>query len=408
MTADSGALTNIMNQFSQVFSLGRGQVFNYAWALLAILTGLELSVASLFWLLTKDEIIPVFIKKVLTIGLFIFFVQGFGPGFNGMSLSNIILQGFIKTGAVAGGNANVANVMGDPSAIIDLGIAAAGPIFKSQSLIASLLNSAGVDFIFRGICGLLILFTYFVLAIQIVITNIEFGIVSTLGLILLPFGVFRYTSFLADKFFGAIIAFGIKLMVLAFVVGVTFPLLQSFTLPSDPTPDQIISMLFACAAIAFIAWHAPGVASAILAGSPSLTAGTGAQGAIAGGMVMAGAAAPGAAGLKGASALAGGTSAVAGGGGSVRNALRAGLSSMRGSSQASGMVDAYKGGKQRATSALEGLNISNAAGGSKTDGGPGNRPSPLESMYKNIQRSVPPEAQPGAGAGVNIKPSEEE
>jgi type IV secretion system protein TrbL len=69
---------------------------------------------------------------------------------------------------------------------------------------------------------------YFIIAIQVFVTYLEFGIVSTLGLILIPFGVLKHTSFLCEKVFGAIISFGVKLMVLGLLVSITVPVLKTF------------------------------------------------------------------------------------------------------------------------------------------------------------------------------------
>jgi len=111
------------------------------------------------------------------------------------------------------------------------------------------------------------------------ITYLEFYLISALGLILVPFGVFKHTSFLAEKVFGAIIAFGIRLMVLAFILSVTQQTLSSFVLPPDPTVKQISLVLFTAVTVMGLSWHAPAIASGLMAGSPGLglgaVAGTG-------------------------------------------------------------------------------------------------------------------------------------
>lgn len=76
---------------------------------------------------------------------------------------------------------------------------------------------------------------YFVLALQIFLTRIEFALISTLGLFLISFGVFKYTAFMAEKVFGAIISFGVKFMVLSFIVSVGLPLMETLSLPEDPS-----------------------------------------------------------------------------------------------------------------------------------------------------------------------------
>lgn len=58
------------------------------------------------------------------------------------------------------------------------------------------------------------------MALQITLCRIEFGLIATLGLILVPFGVFKHTAFIAEKLFAALISFGIKLMVLSFIIAI--------------------------------------------------------------------------------------------------------------------------------------------------------------------------------------------
>ena len=63
-------------------------------------------------------------------------------------------------------------------------------------------------------------------------------------------------------------------MILAIIVSVVQPLVSTWTLPADPEFDQCMILALGALAIAALAWHAPSVAGGMLAGSPSLTAGT--------------------------------------------------------------------------------------------------------------------------------------
>jgi type IV secretion system protein TrbL len=98
--------------------------------------------------------------------------------------------------------------------------------------------------------------------------------VAALALILLPFGVNRHTAFLGEKAIGAVLSFGIKLMVLAFIAAVAVPLVKTWSLPVDPTNKQMFCLLLGSLAITFLAWHAPTMAAGLLSGHPTLTAGT--------------------------------------------------------------------------------------------------------------------------------------
>jgi type IV secretion system protein TrbL len=155
-----------------------------------------------------------------------------------------------------------------------------------------------------GLAMIGILFSFFLLGIQCFLVYLEFYIVAILSLILLPFGVFRHTAFLAEKAFGAVLAHGIKLMVLAFVIAIAQPVLQQITMPADFSLRDAWCTLLAAMTICFLAWHAPGLAAGLLAGSPSLSAGQATGAALeTGGAVVLGAAGIAAAGRAAASGV---------------------------------------------------------------------------------------------------------
>ncbi|EHP83955.1 TrbL/VirB6 plasmid conjugal transfer protein [Geobacter metallireducens RCH3] len=296
------------------------------------------------------------VKKILTIGFFIFLVQGVARS----GLAEIILDGFIAVGLKAGG-AGVSFSMKNPSSLISAGFLAADPIYDAIQHMA--ITAIGDRLMAYG-CYLIVILAYVVMACQIMITFIEFGIVSTLGIILLPFGISKHTAFLSEKAIGAIIAFGIKLMVLSFVVAVIQPVLLALpALGPDPTFNQMMTLGVTVAVIAFVVAQAPGVASAVLSGSPSLSAGAAAGTALS---AAAGAAAPAmaAAGMAtGGAAVAGGlagakAAAAAGNGSFLGNVARAAAGAMPGAS-------AFQAAKSGAISAAE----AGSAGGIKPASG---------------------------------------
>lgn len=278
MEADTGTLTTVLNQFLHVFELGRKDVEPHTWRLISLLTTIEIILAALWWALTGSEAMTKLIKKLLTIGFFVFVIKNYD------SLISAISEGFIFTGKVAsssGGDA-LASVR-DPSRIVLAGFYVALPVLdhiRNYSSWDVLWNLN--DILVTGICAFGILLSYFVIAIQVFITYLEFGMVTTLGLMLIPFGVFKHTAFLAERLFGAIVSFGIKLMVLGFLVSITMPVMKGLAVPPDPTWTQLFKLLVVCMAIATLSWHAPGVAAGLLTGGPSLTAGSATGTAVAG------------------------------------------------------------------------------------------------------------------------------
>src|SRR5262249_60550579 len=70
------------------------------------------------------------------------------------------------------------------------------------------------------IAWLIVLLAFFVLAVQLFVTILEFKLTTLAGFVLVPFALFGKTAFLAERVLGGVITSGLKLMVLAIVVGI--------------------------------------------------------------------------------------------------------------------------------------------------------------------------------------------
>lgn len=279
MTPDTGTLTTVLDQILSMLKIGKSGVGADAFSLLTILATIEILIAALWWAITGQDALVGLLKKLLFIGFFLFVIQNYD------SLLHTVIDGFIHTGKIAGsgGGDSLASIK-DPSSIVEAGFTATQPVFEHLTTFATWdVMSHLPDIFISLICALGILIAHFIIAIQVFVTYLEFGLISTLGLILIPFGVLRHTSFLAEKVFGAIISFGIKLMVLGLLVSITVPLLKGYAIPADPSWTNLFNMLVLSFAVAALAWHAPGVAAGMMSGGPSLTAGTAAGTALAGG-----------------------------------------------------------------------------------------------------------------------------
>jgi len=194
------------------------------------------------------------------------------------SLSNAFVQSLIQAGQIAGGGGG--SSLFDPSNIIDYGLLTTTPLVEKMSGI-------GITEIVNGIVLALtyvgIMLAYILIAWQIFYAVLEFNLLAAVVGIFLPFGFFEPTKFLAEKAIGAIVSSGVKLMVLAFIMAVIEPTLSTLSFTADLNFTEIWSALLTVGAVAFLAWNAPGIAAGLLAGSPSLSAGTAMQNAVVGG-----------------------------------------------------------------------------------------------------------------------------
>lgn len=281
MTPDVGILTDLLNTFTTAFTSGVGYIHGDAKWLLGVLIVIDLVLAVVLNLSDGDHM-KTLITKILKYGFFIWLVMDY------KTLAQVIIDTFKAIGLKAGGGAISTALFNDPSNIATYGIWVTEPIFEfidNLGAVDVLKNLHKV--IIAGWAGIVIMLCYFIIGIQIFITYLEFYIVAALALILLPFGVNRRTAFLGEKAIGAVLSFGIKLMVLAFIAAVTVPLIKTWSLPVDPTNKQMFCLLLGSLAITFLAWHAPTMAAGLLSGHPTLTAGTAAGTAVAGGWAAA-------------------------------------------------------------------------------------------------------------------------
>lgn len=118
--------------------------------------------------------------------------------------------------------------------------------------------------------------SFFILAIQLFITILEFKLTTLAGFILVPFALWNKTTFLAERVLGNVVTSGIKLMVLAIIVGIgstAFATMTTSFAAGDVTMEQALSTMLAAIAIFGLGIFGPGIAAGLITGAPQLGAG---------------------------------------------------------------------------------------------------------------------------------------
>jgi len=136
------------------------------------------------------------------------------------------------------------------------------------------------------ICGFFLIFTGVFALVEYLVCFLEFALVASVGIMLLPMSIWEGSKFLSEKFIGAIVGFFMKLLFCNIAI---FLLLYGFvgifniigTQKFDGSPSQITFIVFSCLLFFVICKSAPGIAQSLLTGVPSLNA-AGAIGAVAG------------------------------------------------------------------------------------------------------------------------------
>jgi type IV secretion system protein TrbL len=329
---------NVIDRFTETFSRyidsGFGLLGGEVAFLVYILVGIDIVLAGLFWALDAERnVIAQLIKKVLYVGFFALVLNNFAL------LADIVFRSFAGLGLEATGGTIGADDLIRPGFVAGAGFTAAHPLLEeARSLLGftSFFNNVPTILILL-FAWLVIILSFFILAVQIFITVIEFKLTTLAGFVLVPFALWNKTTFLAERVLGNVISAGIKVMVLAVIVGIGSTIFGGLTTALNAGPidiERTMPLLLAALALLGLGIFGPGIAAGLVSGAPQLGAGA-AVGTVAG--LAAGTAA-------GVGLAAGaGRMALAGGGRSVRAA----------STMAGGASTAY--GLARATSGASGM-----------------------------------------------------
>jgi len=356
-----GVIDTFLNTFTTYIDSGFGLIKGEVGYLSSTLIVIDITLAGLFWAWGADEdILQRLVKKTLYIGFFAFIITNFN------NLSAIIFNSFAGIGLKAGGSTISTATFLQPGHLAQVGLDAGQPLLDAASQMMGF-TSFFANFVQIGvlmISWLLVLIAFFILAVQLFVTLIEFKLTTLAGFILIPFALFNKTAFLAEKVPGNIVASGVKVMVLAVIVGIGTGLFSQFTqtyASGQPTVEQALSVVLAALAMLGLGIFGPGIATGLVSGAPQLGAGAAVgTGLAVAGTAMAGAGALGLAGRGAMAAASGSAAAVRGGAAMAGGASSAYSLASAGRSGASG-VAAGLGGVGRAAAASATAPIRRAA-----------------------------------------------
>jgi type IV secretion system protein TrbL len=306
---------SIIDQFTAVFSRyidsGFGLLHGDVAHLSAILIGIDITLAGLLWAMGgEDEVILRLTKKVLYVGAFAFIITNFS------ALSSIIFRSFAGLGLIASGSTLSTTDFLHPGRLAKVGVDAASPLLTQMGVLSGFpdifLNLDTILVLF--VAWLIVIVSFFILAVQLFVTLIEFKLVTLAGFVLIPFALWNKTAFLAERVLGAVVSAGVKVLVLAVIAGIGAGIFAQFNLPAGTVPNisNALALMLAALSVLGLGIFGPGIASGLIAGAPQLGAGAavgtliGAGGVLAaGGAVALGGARAVAAGVREASSLVG-------------------------------------------------------------------------------------------------------
>jgi type IV secretion system protein TrbL len=286
----TGVIDRFLEVFTSYIDSGFGLLSGEVAFLSSTLVAIDITLAGLFWALASDEdIIARLIRKTLYVGFFAFLIGNFN------TLAKVIFNSFAGLGLKAAGSGLSADQFVQPGRVAQVGIDAGKPILQAASQLMGFVSffENFVQIVVLLIAWLVVLVAFFILAVQLFITLIEFKLTTLAGFVLVPFGLFNKTAFLAERVLGNVIASGVKVLVLAVIVGIGTTLFTQFTQGfggDPPTLDDAMALVLAALALLGLGIFGPGIASGLAAGAPQLGAGAAVGTALAaGGLGVAGA-----------------------------------------------------------------------------------------------------------------------
>jgi type IV secretion system protein TrbL len=430
MANDVAVIDRFLDIFSQYIDSGFGLISGDVGFLVKILIGIDVVVAALAWAAGEDEVIQAFAKKILYVGFFAFILNSWN------ALAQVIFNSFAALGLKATGSSLSYADFLRPGKLAQAGVQGA------DVLLAQIQRLSGFPEVFWNLSEIMLmalswvvtLVAFFVLAIMLFLAVIEFKLTTLKGFILVPFALWRGTSFIAEPVLGQIVTSGVRILVFAVVTGIGTQIFSQI-LPSNPAAElslqDALTVLLASMTVGGLALYAPKIAAGIVSGAPQLGLGAAvAPAALVGGTLVLGGAGLGAAARAGAGAVASaatlgggartayalgsaaaGSEALAGVGGGLAGVARAGVSAATAGLRATGdrvadsVGEHFRTGERAGWTATGGSAIGDAA--EATDRADASHAPGWAQQLRREQvlRGVERVAREGEAGGARLKPS---
>ncbi|HZK98538.1 MAG TPA: P-type conjugative transfer protein TrbL, partial [Caulobacteraceae bacterium] len=313
-TADPAALDDFLNKFRSQVDAGFGLIQGDVTATLASLVVISIVVTAILWAIDENQnVLASLVRKTLLVGFFVFLVAQWP------TLTKTVVNGFAALGLKAGGGAmSLSDFTTSPSKVVLAGVTVvkALMLYVQQIAPGPIEFFAHIDVVLMALIAAIgILIAFVILAVEIVVTIIEFHIVTLIAFVTVPFGVVTQTSFMSERAIGYVVSVGIKLMALAIVVSLGTAVFDTYTVSATPDINEDVGLLLGAVVMVMLALKIPSIAGALISGGPQLNAG--------GAVMGAAGVAAGVAGVGLAARTAGGAIAQAAGGQRVASARAA-------------------------------------------------------------------------------------
>jgi type IV secretion system protein TrbL len=248
---DVAIIDRFLNVFSTYIDSGFGLLRGEVAFLTATLVAIDMTLAGLYWALGHatgqgEDVMAKLIRKVLYVGAFAYIIGNFNW------LASIVFRSFAGLGLTASGSTLSMETFLQPGRLAKTGIDAGAPILDQISQMAGFpeVFIKPTPIVVMFLAWLVVILCFFVLAVQRFITLIEFKLTTLAGFVLVPFALWNKTAFLAEKVLGNVVSSGVKVLVLAVIVGIGTGLFAEFQVtPDEPSIDHALVVMLASLAL---------------------------------------------------------------------------------------------------------------------------------------------------------------
>ena len=164
---------------------------------------------------SDENIFLKFIRKIMLYGAYITFINQYS-----VLVNDYILKGFIQLGNYIATGSTSTDFITSPTKLVSDILVWLFPILTTAKFGQMGLDILGIESIPIGLMGLSLFLIGLALriAVSMIMSFAKFYIISSCGIILLPFAVFSVTSDLGKKVLGMLIKQGVNLVVIVLVI----------------------------------------------------------------------------------------------------------------------------------------------------------------------------------------------
>jgi type IV secretion system protein TrbL len=260
---DPSTINSFLDQFILVIDSGFGLIEGDVAYVLNALIVISVTLAGAQWALAAEAPMAPFFRKVLFVGFFAFLIN------NWNDLATAINQSGAMLGLRAGGSGLTLPDLHNPGRIAGISTELFGrtaELGRGMNILTDF-----VPLVTILIAAFVIMFGFFILALQIFSALIAFKLGSLAAFVALPWGVFSGTAWVAERPLGWVVGSAMRLFVLALIASVSISFVDRLPAVFVLDAGGALNILLFGLTLLMLAWFGPQLASEVVSGQPHLS-----------------------------------------------------------------------------------------------------------------------------------------